>query len=110
MSKQVSQETIAVCDGCGAKAQYGIACDSCAKDFCFECGRTKVKEYPHSVHCSGSGDARYCIECDQRLAREGDKRQAKYLVIERLRNESKAYWDDFKRRADAAEQAIKDLP
>jgi len=112
MSKQARQTIVTLCDSCGEVGTFALSsCDECKKNFCFECAYTRklLKEYAHSVSCSGSGDAHYFIECDARLMREGNERQAKYLTIERLRRESDAWWHDYKKRAADAERAIQEM-
>ena len=95
------------CDVCGAESESWNCCDHCAKDFCYDCRKKHMVEYTHSVFFSGSSDGRYCLECDNTLAHNGDKRHAAYKVVESLKRENKGFYVDFKERAEAAEKAVK---
>lgn len=93
------------CDFCGADDCY-YKCLRCGKDVCYECKKKAGIEYQHSICCSGSGDGFYCHECDK-----ADKSplHAAYQEIRSLRNESDGFWEDFKKRSDAAEARLKKL-
>jgi hypothetical protein len=108
MEQELLRKVIS-CDFCGAQESYMQACDNCGKDICYECKKRHAHIYAHAVHFSGSGDALYCNECDSKMFVIGDVRHAKFVAIERLRNEEKAYWEDFKVRAKSAEDAVKHL-
>ena len=107
MKKTVAVEK-ATCDVCGEDAPYG-ECDECGRDYCYDCRKTRTKEYPHSVYCTGSGDGRYCIECDAALIREGDEKHKAYRQIAFLRAEADLWGTNFKQRYEAAEKTLKAL-
>jgi hypothetical protein len=99
----------AICDLCGSKECYDT-CLKCGKDICFECQRNgKAVEYPHAVHFSGSGDGTYCSKCNDDLIKRPDKLFLAYRAILNLRNESKLFYDDHSKRAEAAEKHLKSL-
>ena len=107
MKKTIEKETH-FCDSCGKEeGQYIYTCDECGKELCFDCRKTQAKEYPHSVSCSGSGDGLYCVECDAKLLKAGtNKRHQAFRGIERLRLESRAFYEDFKNRCEVAEKLV----
>ena len=108
MKKKIeSEETI--CDICGKDACYD-KCLGCGKDICWECkDKGRAVEYKHAINFSGSGDGTYCHECDKRLAESGDPLHAAYRAIALLRQESKAIYEYFSKRGDAAEAHLKSL-
>lgn len=107
MKQRVTVEQVK-CDFCGKEADWS-KCLGCGIDICYDCRKTKAKEYPHAVYFSGSGDGIYCAECDARLRKSGDKLHAAYLSIERLRNEQEGWYADFKKRMDKAEADLKKI-
>jgi len=103
MKKTVLKE-VDCCDVCG-KDDYVTACMSCGVDHCYDCSKTEGKKYPHAVNFSGSGDGYYCNTCDHEMAISGgNPLHAAYQKIESLRDETKAWFVDFKKRADSAEE------
>lgn len=111
MKKTVAKD-VHCCDACGAEQDFGMdACLKCGAEHCFNCKKTHGKEYQHGIYVGGSGDGYYCNACDTELTASGaDRRHAAYQAIARLRNELKAWSEDFKRRANEAEQALENLP
>jgi len=97
------------CDVCGKEVSGYSNCDHCGKEYCYECSKTELKEYKHSVYCSGSGDGNYCHKCDAELIASGDKKHIAYRNIANLRNENRGWNEDFKRRSDAAESELSKL-
>lgn len=109
MKKQVTIMQ-AHCDQCNA-ATYTTKCLLCGKEFCYECSKTYAVKYQHAVHFSGGGDGLYCVGCDAKLLKEGkDKLHGAFVLISRLRFEEAAWYEDFKSRMNAAEEALKRLP
>jgi hypothetical protein len=108
LKKQVTIEK-EFCDICGKEASGYTNCDNCGKELCYECGKTELKEYNHAVHFQGSGDGKYCHDCDAKLLANGDKKHAAYRKIAALRNEESGWYEDFKKRSAAAETELSDL-
>lgn len=108
MKKTITVEQ-SFCDVCGQESSGYTTCDSCGKDFCYECKKTEAIEYAHAVFFSGSGDGLYCIDCDAKLRQNGDKKHAAYRAIQSLRHENKAWSEDFKKRAENAMDRLKAL-
>jgi len=106
MKKQVTVEK-SFCDMCEKEASGYSRCDCCGLDFCYECGKTELKEYKCAVHFSGSGDVSYCHACDSRLLHNGDKRHAAYRKIASLRNEESGWYKNFEARVKQAEAELK---
>ena len=100
-----------ICDFCKENDAYKWnACLRCGKDICYDCAKTEAKEYSHGVYFSGSGDGRYCNECDTILTEtRADPLHNAYKVIKTLRAEQEVWYKDFKQRSDAAENRIKEL-
>jgi len=97
------------CDSCDEQG-YVTKCLSCGTEHCYECRKTEGKEYKHAINFSGSGDGYYCNKCDAELTKnKTDKRHTAYRHIESLRNEAKAWSDDFTKRSDEAEATLKRL-
>lgn len=107
--KRVEQVETEYCDICESGTAGYLHCMGCGKAICFECRQTRAKEYPHAVFFSGSCDGLYCMECDARLAKNGDQLHAAYRQIERLRDENRGWAEDFKKRSDTAEERVKAL-
>lgn len=103
-----NQKTIdvAVCDFCGENDDCYSHCEDCKKDVCYDCEKTRGVEYAHSVYCTGSGDGWYCSACD---AISKTKKHTAYMSIRSLILESRAFYDDFRKRSDAADAALKKL-
>ena len=107
MKKTITQE-IECCDVCEApNAHYN--CTNCGKVFCYEHSKTETTEYPHGVSYGGSGDGRYCVDCDVDLIQSGDKKHAAYRRIKRLRDEQRGWYEDFNARCKAAEKDLHEL-
>lgn len=105
MKKTVTKE-VDCCDVCG-KEDYVNTCMSCGIDHCYDCSQTRGKRYAHAVNFSGSGDGYYCSSCDNSLTSSGiDLTHASYRKIESMRNEEKAWYADFRKRADSAEKRL----
>lgn len=97
-----------ICDFCQKEPAY-YKCKGCGKDIGFKCKPIHAKEYAHAVYFGGSDDGLYCLECDKRLTAIGDPLHAAYRVIGFLRDESRGWSEDFKKRADKAEANLKRL-
>ncbi len=99
---------VEICDLCQEQdASAYSKCMGCGKAICYDCKKTRAKEYNHAVYFQGSGDGLYCLECDKRLIGTGDPLHAAYRVIGYLRDEANGWREDFKRRADIAEATLK---
>jgi len=105
MKKEVMVEKT-FCDVCGKEASGYQKCMSCGKDLCYDCYKTSAVGYTHGVHFGGSGDGIYCLECDEKLLKSGDKLHAAYRVIKSLRNEVSGFYADFEKRAKEAEERL----
>lgn len=103
MKKQVTIEK-AFCDVCDKEASGYQKCMICGKEFCYDCKELAAVEYKHGVHFSGSGDGLYCLDCDLKALRSGDKLHAAYRKIMALRNEAAGYYVDFEKRTKKAEE------
>lgn len=109
--KQQVMQTVHVCDKCASPQVWGIdACLNCGAEHCYDCKKTEGREYAHAVHVSGSGDGYYCNDCDAKLTKEGtDKRHKMYRYVKSLRDEGKAWSEDYRRRCDLAEKQLAEL-
>ncbi len=85
------------------------ACDNCGLEVCHNCnaGERLITHFPHSVYCSGSGDADYCPACIALLREKGDPRLFAYLRIQALRAQAQEDALAFRSRVDAAEAEVK---
>ncbi len=106
MKKVVSKE-MNFCDVCTGESNQWDVCQSCGKNICHKCKPANAKEYGHSVYCSVSGAGLYCLECDQRLTKAGNKKHRAYKLIESLRNENRGFNEEFQKRATEAESELK---
>lgn len=97
------------CDSCGddCGAYSSGTCLGCGKVYCYDCRKTKAVKYSHAVYFEGSGDGLYCNPCNLSMA--GNTIHSAYLEIASLKAELKRWGDDFKRRSDVAEKALRDL-
>lgn len=110
--KKTVQKEISVCDICGSEQEWLIQhCDNCDKAICYECRskRGAMVEYRHGIHTGGSGDGNFCLECDDKLTKSPTPMFAAFKAIERLRTEERAWYADFKERANAAEKHLSGL-
>lgn len=86
------------------------SCDKCGIDHCYDCKQTLGVTYPHAVFFTGSEDGYYCNTCDRILTKDGkNARFQAYQLIGRLRLEHDRFDEDFKRRREQAELALKKL-
>lgn len=108
MKKEVTVEK-AFCDVCGKEASGYQKCIVCGKEFCYDCHKTAAIEYTAGVNFSGSGDGLYCLDCDEKALKSGDKLHAAYRTIKALKNEASGFYADFKRRREEAEEEVKKL-
>lgn len=105
MKKTVTKE-VTCCDCC-EKEEYLTTCMNCGIEHCYDCEKTEGKKYVHAVNFSGSGDGYYCKKCDTDLiSNRISPRHIAYRKIESLRNESKAWNENFRLRANEAEQEV----
>lgn len=107
MKREATKE-ITICDACGKEVDLGSTCDTCGKDLCWDCRKENLVVYNHAVYFSGSGDGKYCVGCDANHRSSGtDERWNAYQEIVALKEEMKAFGEDFKKRQDAAESLVK---
>ena len=107
MKKTIQKETH-VCDKCGKEESYITACMNCGTEMCYECWEKHGKKYNHAIYFQGSGDGSYCNLCDVKLTAAGtDKRHNAYRAIKSLKDELEAWHNDFKKRQEIAEKAVK---
>jgi hypothetical protein len=102
MKRRVTREEY-LCDFCGAEQAYSHKCLICHKDICYNCIKQHATEFPHAVHCSGSGDGLYCHTCLQHPDTIKSPLYQAYLAITTLRYEEKAWYLSFEARQTAAE-------
>lgn len=108
MKKTVMKE-VTLCDCC-QKEGYLTACINCKVEHCHDCTKTEGKTYVQAINYGGTGDGYYCKNCDIELMNvRNNPRHAAYRKIASLRNEAKAWSDDFRARADEAENELKAL-
>ncbi|MFA6064002.1 MAG: hypothetical protein WC736_15545 [Gallionella sp.] len=108
MKKKEMVERIG-CDFCGGEAHALDRCLLCGQDICWDCKKTKAREYHHAVYFSGSGDGTYCLDCDAKLRKSNDPLHSAYRAIEGLRNEYQGWVEDFDKRKKEAEARLKAL-
>ena len=107
--KEKREVEVYICDACGKQEDYATECTSCGKHYCFDCAKTHMKRYNHAVHFQGSSDGENCHDCDKKLRENGDPKHAAYRKIDTLKQEQKAWWEDFDIRAKKAEAELKEL-
>ena len=105
-TRQVTIE-IVVCDACGKDCDYPRKCIRCGNGYCYNCDDAQLREYTHSVHCSGSGDAIYCLACDTELKTRGDDPEYNaYTALERIKEEGRTFNRSWTERAEKLEKLI----
>ena len=107
--KQIREIEVYECDICERKAHSWNKCLLCGIDLCYDCIKSKAKQYNHSVNFSGSGDGIYCLPCDNKARKTDDPLHSAYLLIEGLRNEESGWCEDFKKRSKKAEATLQTL-
>lgn len=108
--KKVIEKQISVCDVCLKEDVYVRACLNCGKEMCWECQKKSGVEYSGSVYFSGSGDGFYCTDCNRELSSKANNPiHNAYKHILRIKEEHKAWSDNFEERRKQAEQALRDL-
>lgn len=107
--KKTIQTEVTICDNCKEQS-YCESCLSCGVDHCWRCRDKCGHEYKQGLYISGSGDGYYCNACDAKMALSDDKRYAAYRKIHELREESKAWNEDFEKRRRQAEEELAQLP
>lgn len=109
MQKEINKK-VSFCDACGKEQDYLEKCLSCGVEHCYDCRKELGKEYTHGVYFQGSGDGYYCHKCDAELStNRRDVLHNAYVAIVDLRSEEHRWYDDFKKRVDAAENKVKEL-
>ena len=109
MKKTITKK-VTLCDNCEKESDYPTRCLKCGAEYCSSCYSKRGVSYHHGLYYSGSGDGFYCHKCDAALKASGkDKLHTAYLNIVRLREEHDAWTQDFRKRQEAAEAAIKEL-
>lgn len=103
--KQTKQVEVDCCDKCGPE-EMTQSCDCCGRTVCWG-HRAELVDLQHGVYVSGHGDASYCKPCLEELRLKKDKRVLAYLKIQDLRDEAKKWGEDFRRRCELAEEAVK---
>jgi len=103
--KVTKQVEVAICDFCKKQEALYYKCTACEKDICYDCCETEAVKYSHTVHSSRSGDGVYCHNCDE--ANKADPLHRAYARIATLRREANSFGEDFKKRSDEAEAALK---
>ena len=105
--KKIIKKEMYVCDICTSSDSIYTHCKECGKDFCYECRKDNTVEYPHSVHCTGSGDGTYCNQCDAKLKKSGNNELYNwYQKIKRLRAKKKKIYADIESEIDWAELQV----
>lgn len=109
MNKTV-EKTVTFCDSCECEVGYSHKCACCGIEMCYDCAKKKMVKYTHSVWFQGSDDGEYCLKCDSVLTEsQNDALHNAYVKIRNLRNEQKAWGDDFKNRAEAVGKEVETL-
>jgi len=98
---------IKVCDFCGSDEMVHDTCLGCGKDVCYECSKRVGEDYHHAVGFSGSGDGYFCNDCNQNPPKKLKKLHQLYKKIRALGLESKAFYEDFRKRTDKTEAELK---
>ena len=109
MKKTIEKE-VTFCDHCQTET-YVDPCLHCGAEHCWRCRETQGIEYKHLTWGTGTGDGYYCTSCDNHIrtiGRVNPVHQA-FLVIANLREESRLFYEDYKRRAREAEHCLEDL-
>lgn len=95
------------CDGCDKEEGFMYSCDVCGDEYCYECVQKGLLiTYQHGINFSGSGDGHFCTKCEANPPARFIPLLAAYRTIGRLRDESRAYYEDFKKRQDEAEKSV----
>mgnify|MGYP007037387226 CR=1 FL=1 len=106
MKKTVMKE-VTCCDCCKKEAEHLTACMNCGIEHCYDCTEMEGKHYVRAVNYGGSGDGYYCKKCDiELMSNRSSPRHIAYRKIESLRNEAKAWNENFRLRANEAEQEV----
>jgi hypothetical protein len=110
MKTAQKQITVYVCEECGkAEDTYPHCCTECGKHFCWDCSKRLATDYQHSLHCSGSGDGLYCVDCEANLTANPTPLFTAYAAIKTLRQASKAYYAALEKKAAELEKEIRRL-
>lgn len=97
-----------ICDFCNSKEHVFQICENCKKDVCYDCRKNNGREL-HQSTIFGGNELFYCINClNSKIVLESKK----YLAlqkIEDLRSEERRFYQDYRTRADQAEQEVKNI-
>lgn len=106
--KKKSEKLIAFCDICESDDSVYYHCAGCGKDFCYNCqNKNSVgQKFVHAVCFSGSCDCFLCMDCLASPTPAVKTMLAAYLKIQQLRNEAKAWNEDFDKRCKLAEAEV----
>ncbi len=107
--KKQTEKTITCCDNCQTDEHVFNNCAGCGKDFCFNCDKSKNvgQKFSGAVSFSGSGDCYICTTCLANPTPTVQAILAAYLTIRQLRNESKAFYENFEKRVKEAEAKVR---
>lgn len=105
--KILREEEVCICDFCNEDGHEWQPCLGCGKHFCYDCGESKAVTYSHAVHFGGTGDGRYCLDCNTSCA--NTELHSAYNAIRSLKHEAEGWSSDFRKRSDLAEARLKQL-
>jgi len=110
MKRMVTEEKT-FCDFCKEETAWD-KCELCQKDICYDCKKTKGKEYSPLVYFDTSGHF-YCHPCDNIMTEQSKginpqeiKRYKLLRVVESLRHEYRGFLKDFEKRKKEAEEKL----
>lgn len=108
--KKLELRDVYACDCCGDKVNWPTnICLNCGVMHCYDCCKTQGHVYTFEIHFScGSRDGYYCNACDEKLLQRENFNHIHdaYVRIEKMKNEEKAWIEDFKRRQKLVESAL----
>ncbi len=97
---------IHVCDFCGENACDYNKCLECNKIACWECRKSRFVSF--DKHCLEGSSSIFCADCDSAI-RTGAKSNAFHtalLTVANLKRENNAYYEDWHKRAQQADNIV----
>jgi len=107
--KKIIKKEVSFCDNCQHECSYMPKCAVCGVEYCYDCKKNRMVKYNAGVYFSGHGDIYYCNKCHDALMKGNDPVFHAYRKIESLRQESKIWGEDFRKRCNNAEKHLKKL-
>lgn len=106
--KKVIDKEVHFCDKCGKEMEYPSNCMGCNKEYCYDCSKTEFVRYSHAIFFQGSGDGKFCIECNATPPDRLVKLMVLYRKIKALTAEYNEWWKDFELRHKAVEKELEE--